>query len=189
MTIVALTGTDTLRRLGELQDLLHDAVAHGALLGFAAPLDPIEAEVYWRQMAGEVARGERRLFVALDERGRVIGTAQLVPETRTDGRHRAEVQKVIVRRALRGRGIGAALMGRVEQEAQLTGRTLLYFDTSSGAGGAAVFYRKLGYRFVGSIPNYTADADGAMMPSAIFYKELPVRTVFTGAPFGRTAAG
>lgn len=171
MTIIALTGTDTLRRLGELQELLQDAVGHGAVFTWAVPAEAGAAEPFWRMIAGEVAMGERRLWVALDERGRVAGSAQLRLGVREEAGDRAEVQKVIVRHALRGRGIGAALMARVEQEALAEGRRLLYFDISQGAGAAAAFYRKIGYRFVGSLPA-GRDAAGEARPTAIFYKEL-----------------
>jgi ribosomal protein S18 acetylase RimI-like enzyme len=167
-----LTAADTLNRLDELASLLIEAVEQGASIGFTLPLGRAEAGDYWKKIAGEVAAGNKALVVAWDEQGELLGSAQLARESRANGRHRAEVQKVMVRQALRGRGIGTELMKRIEQEARAAGRTLLFLDTSMGPGGAVIFYRRLGYNFVGSIPDYAADPDGRLVPNAIFYKQL-----------------
>lgn len=167
-----LTESEIHGRLNELTALLIDAVEQGASIGFTLPLGRVEAETYWRKVAGEVGAGHKTFVVALDESRGLVGSAQLAKESRANGRHRAEVQKVMVRHALRGHGIGAELMRRLEAEARAAGRTLLFLDTSVGPGGATEFYRKLGYSFVGSIPNYAADPDGRLVPNAIFYKQL-----------------
>jgi len=72
----------------------------------------------------------------------------------------------------RGRGIGAALMARLEAEAVACGRTLLFLDTSTGESGAVQFYKQLGYSYAGGIPDYAANPDGRLVPNAIFYKRL-----------------
>jgi acetyltransferase len=190
MKVELLSGTETRHRQGELAALLVDAVEHGASIGFTLPLLDAEVDSYWQDVAGEVAAGRKELLVALDERGRVIGSAQLALESRANGRHRAEVQKVMVKHTWRGRGVGAALMARLEQEAQAAGRTVLFLDTSTGASGATVFYRRLGYSFVGSIPNYAANPDGRLVANAIFYKMLPAKEALmpSGAAAPQTAA-
>ncbi len=175
MRIERLSATGTLRGLAELSALLIDVVEHGASIGFTLPISSEEVQSYWQKVAGDVAAGHKELLVAVDDRGAVLGSAQLALESRANGRHRAEVQKVMVRHALRGRGIGAALMVRLEHEAQAEGRTLLFLDTSTGTAGATAFYRKLGYTFVGGIPNYAANPDGRLVANAIFYKLLPAQ--------------
>jgi ribosomal protein S18 acetylase RimI-like enzyme len=115
------------------------------------------------------------LFAAFDDSGRLVGGAQLVLEQRANGRHRAEVQKVMVLAARRGCGIGAALMTRVEAEAQAHDRTLLFLDTSVGEVGATKFYERLGYTFAGGIPDFAANPDGSLAANAIFYKQLVAR--------------
>ena len=175
MKIKKISAAETLRRLDELTTLLIDAVEHGASVGFTLPLEDAEAGNYWRKVAGEIEAGGKLLIVALDESDRAIGAAQLAKESRANGRHRAEVQKLMVRHDQRGHGIGAALMSRIEEEARIAGKTLLFLDTSRGSGGAAEFYRKLDYIFVGSIPDYAADPDGHLVPNAIFYKRLVSR--------------
>lgn len=172
MKTTLLTEADIHGRIEELTALLIDTVEHGASIGFTLPLARDEAGNYWRKVAGEVGAGSKIFVAALDDGGGLAGGAQLAKEMRANGRHRAEVQKVMVKPVLRGRGIGAELMQRIEQEARAAGRTLLFLDTSTGAGGATEFYRRLGYHFAGSIPDYAVDPDGRLVPNAIFYKQL-----------------
>ncbi len=156
----------------EFAALLRDAVEHGASVGFILPLSGDEVAEYWRKVGTELAGGNQLMFAARDEAGRLLGGAQLALETRSNGRHRAEVQKVLVFATARGRGIGTALMQRIESEARARGRTLLFLDTSTGASGAVKFYEQLGYSPAGGIPDYAADPDGRLGASAIFYKRL-----------------
>ncbi len=172
MTIGLLDESEILRRLGELSGLLHDAVEHGASIGYTLPLDAGETGAYWRGVAAGVKAGGRVVIAACETDGALIGSGQLALEMRSNGRHRAEVQKVMVRHAARGRGIGAALMARLEAEAAARKRTLLFLDTSVGAGGAVDFYTRLGYLPAGSIPDYAAAPDGTLHANAIFYKKL-----------------
>ena len=172
VSIEPLTDPVAAGRLAELGGLLIDAVQHGASVGFVLPLTDGEVAAYWRQVCAETAAGHRRLFGAFDDAERLVGSAQLLLERRANGRHRAEVQKVMVLAAHRGRGIGAALMARVEAEARAEGRTLLFLDTSVGAGGAATFYERLGYTLAGGIPDFAADPDGRLVANVIYYKRL-----------------
>lgn len=173
MQIVPLSAAQLLARRREFESLLVDAVNHGASIGFTLPLGEDEAEVYWRGVAHQIDGGGKVLLAALGADGTLLGSGQLALESRANGRHRAEVQKLMVFHAARGRGIGAAIMRALEAEAQRAGRTLLFLDTSIGASGAVRFYEKLGYTLVGSIPDYARDPDGSFAPNAIFYKRIP----------------
>jgi GNAT superfamily N-acetyltransferase len=147
-------------------------VEHGASMGFMLPLPEAEVRSYWRGVGEQVAAGSKVLLVAEDADGAIVGSAQLGLEMRANGLHRAEVQKVMVRQAARGRGIGAELMRRVEDEARARGRWLLFLDTSVGRSGAVEFYARLGYVPCGGIPDYARDPDGPFAANAIFYKRL-----------------
>jgi GNAT superfamily N-acetyltransferase len=103
-----LSGETVAARLSELGGLLTDAVQNGASVGFVLPLADGEVEAYWHKVGAEVSAGHKLLFAAFDEDGRLVGSAQLTLEPRANGRHRAEVQKVMVLAAHRGRGLGAA---------------------------------------------------------------------------------
>jgi ribosomal protein S18 acetylase RimI-like enzyme len=164
---------DRLIALGaELAALLRGVVENGASIGFTLPLRDVEVTDYWSGVWAEVAAGRKILLAALDEDDRIMGSAQLALESRANGRHRAEVQKVMVQAALRGRDIGTALIARVEAEARARGRTLLVLDTSAGASGAASFYERLGYQWAGGIPDYASDPNGQLVPNVIYYKKL-----------------
>lgn len=173
MTIDPISPEAANRLLPELSALLIDAVRHGASVGFVEPLLEPDALAYWRRVLHELPTGNRLLLGAFENAG-LVGTAQLALEPRANGRHRAEVQKVLVHSSARRRGVGAALMARVEAEANARGLRLLFLDTSTGRGGATAFYEALGYTLVGSIPDYAADPDGRLVPNAIFYKLLHV---------------
>jgi ribosomal protein S18 acetylase RimI-like enzyme len=90
---------------------------------------------------------------------------------RSQTRHRAEAQKLLVHSAARRRGIGQALLGAIERAAMDSGRTLLTLDTEQGSD-AERLYRRLGYIEAGVIPRYAATTAGALIATVIFYKEL-----------------
>jgi ribosomal protein S18 acetylase RimI-like enzyme len=157
-----------------LADLLMACVHGGASLGYLAPLDASEAETYWQKVMGEHALSLRRIFIARAAgTGEIVGTGQLAFEARPNGRHRAEVQKLLVHPACRRRGLASRLMAAIEAEAAARKLRLLFLDTSCGPGGATAFYEKLGYRLAGGIPEYARDPDGALAANAIYYKLLP----------------
>lgn len=152
--------------------LLLACVQGGASIGFLAEITAGEADEYWEGVLKATAGGNKLLFVARDRRGAIIGSAQLALESRRNGRHRAEVQKLMVLPAVRGGDLGTRLMAEVEAEAQAQAVRLLFLDTSEGAGGARAFYEKLGYLYVGGIPGYALDTGGTPTKNAIYYKEL-----------------
>ena len=153
--------------------LLAECVRLGASIGFVEPLSGEEAAAYWRKVQSEAASGGRLILVAREAGGGpVVGSAQLAFESRANGRHRAEVQKVMVLASHRRKGVATALMKAVEAAAAGRNARLLHLDTSEGRGGAREFYEALGYTYVGGIPGYALDPDGTPASNAIFYKAL-----------------
>lgn len=152
------------RDLDGLAELLLDAVAGNASVGFAADLTPEEARAWWR------AGGSDVLLVARDG-GRIVGTGQLRFSGYRNGRHRAEVAKLMVHSSARRRGIAAALMEALEAEAAAAGKSLLFLDTESGSGAESL-YRSLGWTEAGAIPGFAYRPDGELRPSTFFYKRL-----------------
>ncbi|HET9111733.1 MAG TPA: GNAT family N-acetyltransferase [Ktedonobacterales bacterium] len=153
----------------QLVELLRDAVASGASLGFWNPLGDEMAQAYWRDVCADVARGHRRLLAALRD-GELLGSVQLDLPTKQNARRRAEVQKLMTHRLARRQGVGRELMRAIEQVAYDEGRTLLVLDTAGTE--AERLYRSLGYQEVGVIPRYTVEADGAQLATMVFYKSL-----------------
>ena len=147
--------------------LLIDAVDDGASVGFLAPMSREKALAYWQPVLAALAGG-MVLWIA-ESGSEVVGTVQLALNPKENGRHRAEVQKLLVLRAHRGRGIAAALMQAVDDYATANGRTLLVLDTIAGSAAEFV-YRRLGWQKVGEIPDYAAMPDGELRPTAYYYK-------------------
>ena len=150
-----------------LSTLLIDAVHDGASVGFLAPLSRETARRYWEQACGSLGNG-LVLWVA-ESRGELIGTVQLSLCLKENGRHRADVQKLLVLRAHRGNGVATALMQVVDDFAVAHGRLLLVLDTIAGSPAESV-YRRLGWNKVGEIPEYAAMPDGELRATAYYYK-------------------
>jgi GNAT superfamily N-acetyltransferase len=159
--------------LDDLVSLFSECVDGGGSMGYLAPLSVEESADFWRAILSDLSGGHRILIVAREApNGRIIGSAQLDIATRPNGRHRAEVQKVMVRPSHRRRGLGSHLMTQLESLARERGITLLHLDTSEGPGGARRLYETLGYTYAGGIPGWALDPDGTPAQNAIFYKEL-----------------
>lgn len=172
MRITRVTAAELAASAVEFHALLRDAVDHGASIGFTLPLAEAEVAEYWRKVGADVAAGTKLLFAARDEAERLLGSGQLALEMRSNGRHRAEVQKLLVFAARRGAGVGTLLMRAIEKAARGEGRSLLFLDTSVGASGAMRLYEQLGYTQCGGIPDYAMDPDGTLKANAIYYKKL-----------------
>ena len=152
VTLRRLTGLDETQVRG-LAQVLCDCVDGGASVGFMQPLTAERAQLFWRGVAGGVARGERVLLVAEDAAGAIVGTVQLVLAQPENQPHRADVAKMLVHRSARRNGAGAALMRAAEQEAARACKTLLVLDTVTG-GDAERLYERLGWQRCGVIPGY-----------------------------------
>lgn len=79
----------------------------------------------------------------------------------------AEVKRLFVADAGRGRGIACALMARLEADARAAGMSLVRLETGPQLGAATTLYRALGYAERGPFGAYAAH------PSSLFMeKEL-----------------
>ncbi len=157
--------------IAALADVLLDCVDGGASVGFMAPLARSRALAFWRGVADGVARGERKLLVALDAQERIVGTVQLVLAAPDNQQHRADVAKLLVRRAVRRQGIAHRLLAAVEAAALAMGRTVLVLDTVTG-GDAERVYERAGWCRVGVVPRYALMPAGDFCSTTFFYKLL-----------------
>ncbi|WP_342119733.1 GNAT family N-acetyltransferase [Pseudoduganella sp. OTU4001] len=181
-TIEELDGAGLQAHAGQLAEVLRACVLAGASVGFELPFPPEEARAFWLGLAGGVARGERRLFVVRDADGTVVGTLQLVLAAMPNGRHRAELSKMLVHPRARRQGLAQALIRHAEMQAIALGRTLLVLDTCSGEP-AEQMYLKLGYQRCGEIPQFASMPDGRLGATTFMYKLLPqVAAADPGAP-------
>ncbi|WP_161304558.1 GNAT family N-acetyltransferase [Streptomyces sp. SID5785] len=172
---------------GALGELLADTVAGGASLGFRQGLTPGEAADWWCSRAGAVARGELTVRVALDAAGRCVGTVSLAFTALPNGRHRAEIAKLMVGRTARGGGLGRRLLSEAERDARRAGITLLVLDTETDSA-AEQLYRRAGWTRAGQIPDYATDPAGALRPTTLYYKRLGAQDPLPSAA-GAAAVG
>jgi GNAT superfamily N-acetyltransferase len=156
--------------LEQLASVLLDCVEGGASVSFMAPFTQEQGLAFFRKVANSVVAGDTVLLAAkLD--GKIIGTVQLGLDTPPNQPHRADVKKMLVHRSARGRGVGADLMARVEEEARKLGRWLLVLDTVPGDNGYRL-YRRAGWTESGIIPDYAMFPDGRLSDTALFWKRL-----------------
>lgn len=179
LTCIRLEPSEFPSYVDELGSLLADVVQGGSSLGFLHGLTPYEAATWWRDYVGpSVERGSTAVWVVIDTEGtaagtRCVGTISLAFTEKPNGRHRAEVVKLMVHGSTRGTGLGRTLLATAERAAAEAGVTLLVLDTETGSP-AENFYRKAGWDEVGVIPDYAADPAGVLHPTTLFCKRLPV---------------
>jgi acetyltransferase len=147
----------------QLVELLLDALAQGAAMGFPAGLSAREADHYWQGVQAGLQDGSRMLLAATHE-GTLAGIVQLELYRRPHGCDGAELQTMMVHSRARRRGIGSVLLRAAEAETRALGRTLLFLDTEAGSA-AEVLYHGLGYTRVDALA-------GDAGPTAIYYKSL-----------------
>lgn len=169
MTIRSLDAAETRERIAQLTEVLLDCVEGGASVSFMLPMARATALAFWEKVLEAVARGERTLLVAEDDRG-IVGTVQLITDMPENQPHRADVAKLLVHRRARGAGIGRRLMEAVEDAARAQGRRVLVLDTASS--NAERLYERLGWQRVGVVPDYAYLPDGALCATAFYYKHV-----------------
>lgn len=152
-----------------LAEVLRDAVADGASVGFVGVPDVEDAERWWRgYLPGAwtwVALGHR------DGAVRVTGTVSLRVAQPENAPHRAELTKLLVHREARGRGLAARLVAAAEEAAVRAGRTLLVLDTEAGSPAEGI-YERWGWHRVGTIDGYAVNPDGRLRGTTLFSRVL-----------------
>lgn len=157
-------------RVGELAGVLVDCVEGGASVSFMWPMSWEKAVGFWEGVALGAERGERVVVVA-EEGGKIVGTGQLVMGLPENQPHRGDVAKVLVVRGARGKGVGAGIMGAVEEAARVRGKRLLVLDTVAGEAGERL-YERCGWVRAGVVPGYALWPDGRECDTVVFYKRL-----------------
>jgi GNAT superfamily N-acetyltransferase len=154
----------------QLSELLVETVNGDAPLGFLAPITRSIAREYWISLIAEMEKGSRVLLIAF-EGGIVVGSGQLALSQRTNSPHRAELQRLFVERASRGKGVGRLLMHALHEAARGRGRTLISLNTRAD-GFAREFYKSLGYTEVGVIRGWTIGPTGERYDHVELYLDI-----------------
>ncbi|OWQ86801.1 hypothetical protein CDN99_18965 [Roseateles aquatilis] len=168
LDLIELRGADRdwMPALGEL---FFDTIDGGGSLGFLEDVDEAQMREYWEGVFDQLGP-RQRLWIAR-EGDRVLGTVQLSICGKPNGRHRAEVQKLMVHRDARRRGVAVRLMAALEQAARQERLTLLVLDTEAQSGAEA-FYQSLGWQRTGEIPCFATSPNGELRATALYWKRL-----------------
>ena len=160
----------TLRaNIGALADILRANVLGGASVGYVLPFSQQDAETFWRELIPSMTPNKRRVLVAHWNK-KLVGTVQLVQETRPNGMHRAEISKLLVSPDAQRKGIGRALMLTAETLAIRQKRTLLVLDTAGDV--AERLYLSLGYVVAGAIPQFAVAPDHSKVEATKYMYKL-----------------
>lgn len=155
------------RDIDELADLLMAIVDQGASVGFLPPLEPEDARAYW----AHAIEPENIVFLVARREGAIVGTVQLEWSPKKNGRHRAEINKLLVHPNAQRLGIGRKLMDRLEALAAENGWTTLHLDTREG-DISNDFYQSRGWIRAGIIPRWAQSANGSLDGTVFYYKLL-----------------
>jgi len=168
--IQQLNANEVQNALPELAEMLQASVSQGASIGFVMPFTLEQAQAFWHRLLPAIEREERILLVAR-QAGRVVGTVQLLLDMPDNGRHRAEVVKLMVHLQARRQGIARELMLQIQQRAIQHQRHLLVLDTLTG-DTAEGMYRQLGFQLAGSIPQYARASNGGTLDATSYMYKL-----------------
>jgi GNAT superfamily N-acetyltransferase len=169
MLVRLVTPADHDALLPGLVEVLRDSVDDGASVGFVTLPSAAVAAGWW---LGTLSEHDVLTWVALDDEGAPVGTVQLHLPWQENGRHRAEVAKLMVHRRERGRGVGGRLLAAAEEEAGRRGRWLLMLNTRTG-GEAEAIYVKRGWEVLAHVPDFATGTDGRLYPTTLMTKVLP----------------
>jgi GNAT superfamily N-acetyltransferase len=145
MEDLATFGTVTLRRA--VPDDLPEVVALLAADQLGVQREVADDLGPYREAFEVIAADPAHLLVVAVDAGRVIGTMQLsfIPGLARRGAVRAQVEAVRVHADVRGRGVGAQMMGWAIEESRRRGCALVQLTTDKRRTDAHRFYERLGF--------------------------------------------
>lgn len=156
-----------LQQQEQLARILFDSVVNGASVGFLMPFTLADADNYWLKINRQL-NDDHQLWVVIVDNV-IVATAQLIISDSINGRHRAEIAKLLVLPEYHGQGIASKIMSALEKAARDCGISLLILDTQTGSDAEKI-YLHLEWHKVGEIPEYALNPAGTAYSTSYFYK-------------------
>jgi GNAT superfamily N-acetyltransferase len=150
-------------RIDELWWLFADVVARGDGYPQPAPLTRLVFDETWIRPVTVV------IAAVVDDA--LAGAYYLKPNQPGLGAHIANAGYV-VRRDLRGCGIGRLLVADSSRRAPLAGFDAVQFNFVFASNPARPMYEQLGWRQIGQIPDAVARADGTREDAVIYWRRV-----------------
>jgi ribosomal-protein-alanine acetyltransferase len=104
-------------------------------------------------MAAEVGSAHTHYLVVVDD-DRPDAVLAYAGLSAPQGAHEADIQTIAVDEALRGRGLGRALMRELIAEARARGAVEVFLEVRADNPGAQGLYRSLGFQHIATRPRY-----------------------------------
>lgn len=157
--------------LTQLSLLLVDSVKGNYSVGFMDDSTYADYSSFWISEFNAILNGNMIQIAFLDQSA--VGTVILTRENRANGKHRAELRKLMVHSQFQNLGIGTRLEQAATELARANGIELLYLDSATDFLVAGK-YEKWGWVKVGEIPRYARNPDGSFVSTWFFYKDLRI---------------
>jgi len=125
-----------------------------------------------RARAGWMREPPGRTIVAVDEAGRVIGSANTHPVHHGPGSHVANAG-FVVQAARRGEGVGRALCARVLEQARADGYRAMQFNAVVETNTPAIrLWRSFGFQILATVPEAFRHPVHGYVGLHVMYKRL-----------------
>ena len=146
--------------------IVEAVVRAGDTYTYPRDLDEAFGRTLWMQPSPGVT------LVAVDDEGRVLGTAKLGPNQMGPGSHVANASFMVAADA-RGRGVGRALGEAILSRAAADGYRAMQFNAVVEANHAAVaLWKALGFEIIGTAPEAFDHPREGLVGLHIMYRRL-----------------
>jgi ribosomal protein S18 acetylase RimI-like enzyme len=162
----ALTGSLS----GQAAELLQAVVADGGAIGWVTPPPADEITGLFRSVSDHAARGDAHV-AAVVVADRLVGIGYWQRFERATNRQNADLQKIAVSPAYRGRGVARQLCEHLIDVAREAGIEILTLDVRVDNTIAIRLYESLGFVRYGTLPQFIA-MNGNRYDKAFYYLRL-----------------
>ncbi len=142
----------------EVVRLVREVMAEGAALGWSGVPTPEQATAWWAELGAEVAAGRAGVSAAYDG-DELVGLGEWRRIPLGPQQQNADLEKLLVGRARRGRGIGVALVEDLLGQARAARVETVTLQCRGNNHGAIRLYERLGFHEYGRLSDFVAAGD------------------------------